>query len=50
VITTPPFGIPDIKWFERKGEFVHSLINQACSWGALLGGAPDFFTPRVPPP
>jgi hypothetical protein len=41
--------------FERiasllKGEFVHSLINQARSWGALLGGAPDIFTPRVPPP
>ena len=48
-ITTPPSGRSDIKWFELKGEFVHSLINQARSWGALLGGAPDFFTPRVPP-
>ena len=49
-VTTPPFGILDMKWFELKGEFAHSLVNQARSLGALLGGAPDFFKPRVPPP
>jgi NTE family protein len=49
-ITTPPFGIPDFGWLELHGELAHSLINQARSLGALLGGAPDFFKPRVPPP
>ena len=49
-VTTPPFGILDMKWVELKGEFAHSLVNQARSLGALLGGAPDFFKPRVPPP
>src|ERR1700747_2231830 len=49
-VTTPPFGITDFKWFEVKDEFTHSLVNQARSLGALLGGAPNFFKPRVPPP
>ena len=49
-VTTPPFGITDFKWFEAKDEFTHSLVNQARSLGALLGGAPNFFKPRVPPP
>src|ERR1700757_4330670 len=49
-ITTPPFGILDLEWFQLRGRFAHSLVNQARSVGALLGGAPDFFTPRVPPP
>jgi NTE family protein len=33
-----------------KGSFAHGLVNHARSVGALLGGAPDFFKPRVPPP
>jgi NTE family protein len=49
-ITTPPFGMPDLQWFQPKGEFAHSMVNQARSLGALLGGAPGFFKPRVPPP
>ena len=49
-VCMPPFGIPDLKWFEVKGEFAHSLVNQARSLGALLGGAPNFFKPRIPPP
>jgi len=49
-VTTPPFGITDFKWFEVKDEFTHSLLNQARSLGALLGGARNFFKPRVPPP
>jgi NTE family protein len=49
-ITAPPFGIADLQWFQPKGEFAHSVVNQARSWGALLGGAPGFFKPRVPPP
>ena len=49
-VTAPPFGIADLQWFQPKGEFAHSVVNQARSWGALLGGAPDLFKPRVPPP
>jgi NTE family protein len=49
-ITAPPFGFRDFKWFEFQGELAHSLINKFHSFGALLGGAPSFFKPRVPPP
>jgi len=49
-VTTPPFGIPDWRWSYLEGEFAHSLINQARSLSALMGGAPGFFRPRVPPP
>src|SRR5436853_5148337 len=27
-VTTPPFGIPDMQWFQLKGEFAHSVVNQ----------------------
>ena len=33
-----------------EGEFMHSAVNQLRSLGILFGGAPGFFTPRVPPP
>jgi NTE family protein len=49
-ITVPPFGVPDLEFYEPKGELARSLVNQARSFGALLGGAPGFFKPRVPPP
>jgi NTE family protein len=39
-----------MQWFQLRGEFAHGMVNQARSLGALLGGAPDFFKPRVPPP
>ena len=47
-ITTPPFGIPD--FYKPSGELARTLVNHASSLGALLGGAPEFFKPRVPPP
>jgi NTE family protein len=47
-ITSPPFGMPD--FYEPKGELARIMVNQARSLGTLLGGAPDFFKPRVPPP
>jgi NTE family protein len=28
---------------------MHAAVNQLGSWGILLGGAPGFFTPRMPP-
>jgi NTE family protein len=49
-ISAPPFGIPDINWSGFKDEFTRRIVNQAHSVGSLLAGAPDFFTPRVPPP
>jgi NTE family protein len=49
-VSTPPFGIPDPRWFEVRGDLSRSLLNQAHSLGALLGGVPNFFMPRVPPP
>ncbi len=49
-ITTPPLGIPDLQWLQLTGELAHSLVNQTRSLAALLGGAPDFFKPRIPPP
>ena len=49
-ITTPPFGIPDVTSMEIKGDLAHSLLNQMRAFGALMGGAPAFFTPRLPPP
>jgi NTE family protein len=49
-VSTPPFGITDLTWFEVRDELTPSLVNQARSLGILLGGAPNFFRPRVPPP
>jgi NTE family protein len=49
-ISAPSFGIPSPEWFEVRGDLSRSLLNQAHSLGALLGGVPNFFIPRVPPP
>jgi NTE family protein len=49
-VSTPPFGLPFLAALEGRDEFTHSLVNQLSSLGALVGGAPGFFQPRVPPP
>jgi NTE family protein len=49
-VSASPFGISGSNWFEFQGELAHSLVNHAASLGALFGGAPGFFKPRVPPP
>ena len=49
-VSAPPFGVPYIAAIEGSDEFTHTLINQASSWGTLVGGAPGFFQLRVPPP
>ena len=49
-VSAPPFGMPYIAALEGSDEFTHGVINQVRSWGALVGGAPGFFRPRVPPP
>jgi NTE family protein len=50
LVSTPPFGIPDIGNVAGDDNFSRRIVNQTRSLGALLGGAPGFFTPRVPPP
>jgi len=49
-VSSPPFGLPFLAALEGRDELTHSLINQLSSLGALIGGAPGFFQPRVPPP
>jgi NTE family protein len=48
-VSAPPFGMPYAEALEGRDEFTHSVINEVRSWGALVGGAPGFFQPRVPP-
>ena len=49
-VSTPPFGLPTIPGLDIHGEYMHAAVNQMRSMGILLGGAPGFFTPRMPPP
>jgi NTE family protein len=49
-VSRPPFGLPDLAPATIKDEFAHRFLNQARAFGILLGGAPGFFVPRVPPP
>src|ERR1700740_3221393 len=49
-VSMSPFGVPYLAALEIDDEFVHSVVNQVRSLGILLGGAPGFFKPRVPPP
>jgi NTE family protein len=46
-VSVSPFGMPN---FPFNDEFTRSVVNQVRSLGILLGGAPGFFKPRVPPP
>jgi NTE family protein len=48
-VSAQPFGVPYLA-LEGRDEFTHRLVNQVSSLGALVGGAPGFFQPRVPPP
>jgi NTE family protein len=49
-VSAPPFGMPYVAALEGSDEFSHTVINHVRSWGALVGGAPGFFQPRIPPP
>jgi NTE family protein len=49
-ITTAPFGLPHLADLDLRGDMAHRFVNQMRAVGNLLGGAPGFFTPRVPPP
>jgi len=48
-VSTPPLGLPYLKFVELQNAFVHHLVNQGRAVNILLFGAPNFFTPRVPP-
>jgi NTE family protein len=50
LVSTSPFGIPDLGDLTGAGDFGRTIVNQTRSLGALLAGAPGFFKPRVPPP
>jgi NTE family protein len=49
-VSTSPFGIPTLPGAHDYGEYMHAAVNQMRSLGILFGGAPGFFTPRMPPP
>lgn len=48
-VSQSPAGIPYLHLFDVKNEYTHRIVNQLRSFANLIGGAPDFFTPRVPP-
>jgi NTE family protein len=49
-VSTSPLGLPYFRSLAIPDETAHSLLNQTRALGILLFGAPDFFTPRLPPP
>jgi NTE family protein len=49
-VSMSPFGVPYFAALEINDELIHTAVNQVRSLGILLGGAPGFFKPRVPPP
>src|SRR4029077_14096125 len=48
-VSARPLGVPYLA-LEGNDELVHRLVNQVSALGALIGGAPGFFQPRMPPP
>jgi NTE family protein len=49
-VTASPFTLNTVPSDLIKGDFAHSLVNQISALGILVGGAPQFFVPRFPPP
>jgi NTE family protein len=49
-VSTSPFGVPYLGSVEINDDFTRFFVNQMRSLGILLGGAPHFFAPRIPPP
>jgi NTE family protein len=49
-ISTSPLGIPYFASIAIPDDGARSVVNQTRALGILLFGAPDFFTPRFPPP
>lgn len=49
-VTEPPLGIPHLPSVAIANDLHHQMINQWRAMGIMLWGAPNFFTPRIPPP
>ena len=49
-VSTSPLGLPYFASLAIPDDSAHSLLNQTRALGILLFGAPNFFTPRLPPP
>ena len=49
-VCQPAFGVPNLPGLDIHGEHMHAAVNLLGSCGVLLGGAPGFFAPRMPPP
>src|SRR5262249_48037434 len=49
-VSTSPLGLPYFPSLDIPDDTTHSLLNHTPALGILLFGAPDFFTPRFPPP
>jgi NTE family protein len=49
-VSTSPLGLPYFPSIAIPDDSAHSLLNQTRALGILLFGAPNFFTPRLPPP
>ncbi len=50
IVTASPLTLQHVPSPLIRGNFAHGLVNQISAFGALVGGAPRFFTPRFPPP
>ena len=50
MVTASPLTLGTVPPALIRGDLAHSVVNQFAALGALVGGAPEFFTPRVPPP
>ena len=49
-VSTSPLGLPYFSSMAIPDDSARSLLNQTRALGIVLFGAPNFFTPRVPPP
>ena len=49
-VSTSPLGLPYFSSLAISDDLAHSLLNQTRALGIMLFGAPNFFTPRLPPP
>src|SRR5262245_29055848 len=49
-VSTSPLGLPYLPSIAIPDDSARSLLNQTRALGILLFGAPNFFTPRLPPP
>jgi NTE family protein len=49
-VSTDPIGVPYVPSLKFDDESSHRMLNDVRALGILLFGAPNFFSPRLPPP